>query len=55
MVSFHFFNHWVEEDSFFNVVSSVWAKDTGVSSIENFVKNLRNLKSVLYIHFGKHI
>ena len=38
-----------------DVVSSAWTKDTRVSPIMNIVRNLRNLKSILRSHFGKHI
>ncbi|XP_031737043.1 uncharacterized protein LOC116402131 [Cucumis sativus] len=55
VVSFRFFNHWVKESSFMDVVSSAWTKDTRVSPIVNIVRNLRNLKSILRNHFGKHI
>ena len=55
VVSFHFFNHWVEESSFMDVVSSIWTRDTRFSSVVSLVKNLRNLKSILRSHFGKHI
>ena len=55
VVSFRFFNHWVEEASFMDVVSSAWTKDTRVSPIVNSVRNLRNLKSILRRHFGRHI
>lgn len=55
VVSFRFFNHWVEEASFMDVVSSAWTKDTRVSPIVNIVRNLRNLKSILRRHFGRHI
>ena len=55
MVSFRFFNHWVEEATFMDVVSSAWTKDTRVSPIVNIVRNLRNLKSIIRRHFGRHI
>ena len=55
VVSFRFFNHWVEDSSFLDVVSSIWTRDSRVSSIVSFVKNLRNLKPILRNHFDKHI
>ena len=50
VISFHFFNHWVEEASFMDVVSSVWVRHAGVSPFVSVVRNLHNLKPAL----GRH-
>lgn len=55
VVSFCFFNHWVEDSSFIDYVSSVWVCHEGVSLIVSFMRNLQNLKPALCRHFGWHI
>ena len=55
VVSFCFFNHWVEDSLFIDVVSLIWSRHVGVSLIVSFVRNLHNHKPTLHIQFGKHI
>ncbi|KAA0047412.1 putative non-LTR retroelement reverse transcriptase [Cucumis melo var. makuwa] len=55
VVSFRFFNHWVEYPSFLEVVSSMWGRYEGVSPLVSLMRNLQHLKSTLCRNFGRHI
>ncbi|KAL4018356.1 hypothetical protein IC575_021951 [Cucumis melo] len=55
VVSFRFFNHWVEDPSFIEVVARRWSRHEGVSPLVSLMKNLHHLKPILRGRFGRHI
>ncbi|KAL0561777.1 hypothetical protein IC582_002218 [Cucumis melo] len=55
VVSFRFFNHWVEEPSFIEVVARMWSRHEGVSPLVSLMRNLHHLKPILRRQFGRHI
>ncbi|TYK28312.1 uncharacterized protein E5676_scaffold600G001370 [Cucumis melo var. makuwa] len=55
VVSFRFFNHWMEDPSFIEVVSRMWGRNEGVSPLVSLIRNLQHLKSTIRRHFGRHI
>ncbi|XP_050946571.1 uncharacterized protein LOC127151191 [Cucumis melo] len=55
VVSFRFFNHWLEDPSFIEVVARMWGRHEGVSPLVSLMRNLQRLKPTLRRHFGRHI
>ncbi|TYK26658.1 uncharacterized protein E5676_scaffold313G003080 [Cucumis melo var. makuwa] len=55
VVSFWFFNHWVEDPSFIEVVARMWNRHEGVSPIVSLMRNLHHLKPIMRRRFGRHI
>ena len=55
VVSFRFFNHWVEDPSFIEVVTRMWSRHEGVSPLVRLMRNLHLLKPILRRRFGRHI
>ncbi|KAA0059841.1 reverse transcriptase [Cucumis melo var. makuwa] len=55
VVSFRFFNHWVEDPSFIEVVARMWSRHEGVSPLVSLMRNLHHLKPTLRRQFGRHI
>ncbi|KAL0541431.1 hypothetical protein IC582_021476 [Cucumis melo] len=55
VVSFRFFNHWVEDLSFIEVVARIWSRHEGVSPLVSLIRNLRNFKPAFRRRFGRHI
>ncbi|KAA0049769.1 non-LTR retroelement reverse transcriptase-like protein [Cucumis melo var. makuwa] len=54
-MSFQFFNHWVEDPSFIEVVARMWSSHEGVSPLVSLMRNLHHLKPILHRRFGRHI
>ncbi|TYK23422.1 uncharacterized protein E5676_scaffold605G00030 [Cucumis melo var. makuwa] len=42
-----FFNHWMEDPSFIEVVSRLWGRHEGVSPLASLMRNLQRLKPTL--------
>ncbi|KAA0065355.1 F17F8.5 [Cucumis melo var. makuwa] len=51
VVSFRFFNHWLEDPSFIEVVARMWGRHEGVSPLVSLMRNLQRLKPTLRRHF----
>ncbi|XP_050938810.1 uncharacterized protein LOC127148657 [Cucumis melo] len=55
VVSFRFFNHWVEDPSFIEVVARMWSWHGSVSPLVSLMRNLHHLKPTLRRQLGRHI